>query len=140
LAGDLRNLIRLNEWRVDEKRLELGGFLRVLEDLEAMLKNLEKILKVEQVKAAEDPNEAGFLYGGYAQSVVEKRERIQQHIVKAEQDIATAREELGEAYLELKKFEIAQEEKDRREAEDQNRKEQANADEMSLQTFMHHRR
>lgn len=140
MAGDLHNLIRLNEWQVDEKRLELGGFLRALEDLGAMAKNLEQALKIEQAQAAKNPHEAGFLYGEYAQLVIKKRESIQQHIVKAEQDIATAREELSDAYLELKKYEIAQEGKDRREAEDQSRKEQANADEMSIQTFTHRKR
>ncbi len=140
MAGKLKSLIRLNEWKVDEKRLTLGSLLRALENLEGQLGNLESTLKKEQALAAESPDEAGFLYGGYARSVIENRRRIRTVIVDSEKAVAAAREELGEAYLELKKYETAEAEKDRLETEERARKEQAVIDEVGLQTFIRRHR
>ena len=140
MAGHLKSLIRLNEWRVDEKRLKLGSLLRALENLEGQLSGLESALKKEQALAAESPDEAGFLYGGYARAVIENRRLLRIAVVDSEKKIIAAREELGEAYLELKKYETAQAEQDRTEAEEATRKEQAAIDEVGLQAFMHRRR
>lgn len=140
MAGKLKSLIRLNEWKVDEKRLKLGSLLRALEKLEGQLSNLESTLKKEQALAAESPDEAGFLYGRYARSVIENRRRLRTAVIDSEKEIVAAREELGEAYLELKKFETAEAEHDRLEAEERARKDQAVIDEVGLQAFMHRRR
>ena len=140
MAGNLKSLIRLNEWQVDEKRLKLGSLLRALENLEGQLTRLESTLKKEQALAAESPDEAGFLYGGYARAVIRNRRLLRAAVVDSEKEIVTAREELGEAYLELKKYETVQAEQERIEAEEAARKEQAAIDEVGLQAFMHRRR
>lgn len=133
--GDLHNLIRLHEWQVDEKRRRLGELLRVLDDLENRLKRLEEEVVREQQVAAHDPSGAGFLYGNYAEAVIERREKLKESISRAEAEIARARDDLREAYRDLKKYEIAQRNRDQRAAAEAARKEQIVLDELGIQGY-----
>lgn len=135
MAKDLKNLIRLHEWQVDEKRRKVGALLSLVADLELQARRLEEELVTEQAAAAAAPAEAGFFYGRYAETVIERRQRIAYSIAKAEEEITAAQDELREAYRELKKYEIAQENRTKREAYEEARKEQAFLDDIGLQSF-----
>jgi len=135
MVKDLQNLIRINEWEVDEKRRKLGELLRLMANLEAQAKALEEELVREQQEAGGSPVEAGLLYGAYAESVIERRERIKESMDKMEAAIADAREELRVAYLELKKFEVAQENRDRKLAKEAARRETIEYDEVGIQGY-----
>ncbi len=133
MAKDLHNLIQVHEWDVDEKRRKLGELLRLLDNLEAQAQALEDELVREQQTAQESPGEAGFLYGDYAETVIDRRERIQESINQMEIAIGEAREELRLAYVDLKKYEVAQENRDRRAALERDRREQAESDAIGLE-------
>ena len=135
MAKDLHNLIHIHEWEVDEKRRKLGELLRLLDNLEAQSVALEEELVREQRIAEQSPEEAGYLYCEYAEIVIERRERIRQSIEQMEHSIAEAREELRESYIDLKKYEVAQENRDRRVELERNRREQIELDEVGLQSF-----
>lgn len=135
MAKDLQNLIQINEWDVDEKRRKLGELLRLLENLEAQALALEEELVREQQAAFESPGEAGFLYGEYAETVIERRERIRDSIEQMEIAIEEAREELRLAYVELKKYEVAQENRLKKAALEQQRREQAELDNIGLEGY-----
>lgn len=135
MAKDLKNLIRLNEWEVDEKRRKLGELLRLMANLEAQEKALEEELVREQAEAGSSPVEAGLLYGAYAETVIERRERIRDSIEKMESAIEEAREELRLAYLELKKFEVAQENRQRKLAKEAARRETMEYDEIGIEGY-----
>ena len=139
MAKTLKNLVRLQEWQVDEKRRKLGGLLSLVADLEDRARRLEEELLAEQAVAAAAPEEAGFLYGAYAETVIERRQRLADSIARAEDEIAAAREELRDAYRELKKYEIAEENRVVREREELDRVEQAFLDEVGLQSFRRRR-
>ena len=135
MAKTLHGLIRLHSWQVDEERRKLAELLRLLDEFEAQARNLEVELHDEQQVAGASPEVAGFLYGGYAQAVIERRHRIAESVAGAEDAIAAARESLWEAFRELKKFQITQANRDRREAEETKRLEQEFVDEVGLQGF-----
>ena len=135
MAKHLRNLIRLHEWELDEKRRKLGELLRMVAELERRAHMLKDEIRNEQRIAALSPNEAGFFYGGYAESTIERREWISDSIAKTEAETEAARGEVLAAHQELKKFEITQEERDRLEAAEAARKEQIFLDEVGLQSF-----
>ena len=80
---------------------------------------------------------AGLLYGNYAMGVIERRRRIAESMVKTEEIVAVARDELSEAFMILKKFQTAQETRDRLEAEVLNRKDQAVLDEIGARRHFH---
>ncbi len=138
MAKNLKGLIRLHQWMVDERRRKLGDLLKMLAELEDQSKNLEAEVVEEQKAAANAPETAGFLYGNYARHVIERRERLAKSIASTEAQIASAREDLNEAYRELKKFQVAQDVRDRREALEAARKNQNVLDEIGL--VMHRRR
>ena len=138
MAKNLKGLIRLHQWVVDEKRRKLGELLKMLAELEDQTRRLEEEVIEEQKAAAKEPETAGFLYGNYARQVIERRARLAQSIASMESQIAAAREELNESYRELKKFQVAQEVRDRRVALETARREQNVLDEIGL--VMHRRR
>lgn len=138
--GDLHNLIRVHEWQVDEKRRRLGQLIQVLDDLEERARQLEQEVINEQQVASHAPAEAGFLYGNFAEAVIERRERLAESIARAEQEVAEARDDLSESYRDLKKYELAQEARDRREAAEMERREQLVLDELGLQGYRRRQR
>ncbi len=133
MARDLNTLIRLNEWTVDQRRRELGDVLASLASLETGLERLREELIKEQTIVQSSPEEAGFFYGNYAAAVIIRREDLNQGILRMEEQVAEAREKLNEAYRDLKKYEIAQESQDTREALELARREQETLDEIGLQ-------
>lgn len=135
MAKNFDTLIRLHQWKVDEARRKLGDVLRLIGDLEDRAEALEIELKEEQRVAAGAPEEAGFLYGAYANEVIERRERLAAAIAKAEDEAAEVQEEVREAYRELKKYEITRENQQRREAEEEVHLEQLELDEVALQSY-----
>lgn len=132
MAKNLKGLIRLHQWVVDEKRRTLGDLLKLIAELEDQVRRLEAEVVAEQKAAANAPETAGFLYGNYARHVIERRERLAKSIASAERQIAAAREELNEAYRDLKKFQVAQEVRDRRAVLAAARREQNVLDEVGL--------
>ncbi|MBT6095248.1 MAG: hypothetical protein HOH04_10220 [Rhodospirillaceae bacterium] len=135
MAKGLATLVRVNEWSVDEKRRALGVLLRELDDLEAHRRALDQELSDEQSVAAQVPDEAGFLYGVYAEGVIIRREQLDAAIAAKETEIETARETLNEAYRELKKYEVIRDNRDRRERDDEDREERIRLDEMGVETY-----
>ena len=135
MAKDLHNLIQIHEFEVDEKRRKLGELFRLMANLEAQAKALEEELAREQDSARSNPEEAGHLYGAYAETVIERRERIQQSIIQMEQAIDESREDLRVSFMELKTYEIAQENRDRKAAIEANRRESMEMDEIGLQSY-----
>ena len=135
MAKDLHTLIRFNEWSVDQRRRDLGEVLGSLADLESSLHRLGEELVREQRAVLASPEEAGFLYGNYANAVIGHRNHINTGIATMEQQVAEAREKLDEAYRELKKYEVVQETRDLRQAREEARQEQIELDEMGLQAY-----
>ncbi|MBH89018.1 MAG: hypothetical protein CMF71_03125 [Magnetovibrio sp.] len=136
MAEGIETLIRLNDWNVDQKRRKLGDLQRLIEGFEAELKKLEQDLLNEQAAATAAPNEGGFVYGYYAERVIERRAIIQISIQQLEKDTDEAREALSVAYRELKKFETALESRKLRQELELARKDQLDLDEVGIQTFI----
>ena len=132
MAANMKNLIRLHEWNVDEKRRKLGELLRLQGELEDQIKQLEEDLVKQQAAAAADPTLAGITYGVFAQQVIERRENLQDSINQMEIVIGYAQDELSEAYQELKKYETVDRNRQRRYEMEQNRREQIQLDEIAM--------
>lgn len=136
--SELQTLIRLHKWKLDEKRRALAELQAFRERLEDQKSRLEEEIRAEQDKAR--VSEAGtYGYGHYARAVIERRRRLDESIAEVERQIAAATEEMAVAFQELKRYELAQESRDRREREKQRRKEAAALDEVGLTGFMRRR-
>lgn len=132
MARDFKTLVRINDWAVDQKRRALGEQLRQLENLEGLLEQLRAEIINEQKLATEMPTEAGLTYGAYAVVAIDRRNDLERRIELQERAVAGARDDLREAYLELKKYEIAEERRGDKVAADLAREEQAVLDEIGI--------
>lgn len=131
MAANIKNLIRLHEWNVDEKRRKLGELLRLQGELEDQIAQLEADLLLQQKAAAADPTLAGITYGAFAQQVILRRENLQDSVRQMEIVIGHAQDELSDAYQELKKYEIVDRNRQRRYELEQSRREQVMLDEIA---------
>ncbi|MBF0095490.1 MAG: flagellar export protein FliJ [Alphaproteobacteria bacterium] len=135
MGKDLKTLIRIKSWNVDEKRRALAEVLRRENEIISAQEQLEAELRREQQVAAQDSEGAGFTYGAYATAVIIRREALERQYQSIQALIAEAQEDLAEAYRELKTFEITQANREKREQEEENRREQAIMDEIGLTLF-----
>jgi flagellar export protein FliJ len=108
MAKDFKALVRLNDWAVDGKRRALAEQLRQLDNLEGRLKALEEEMIREREAATAMPTEAGLTYAAYASHALDRKRALQAQIREQIGAVETAREELRLAYLEFKKYDIAE--------------------------------
>lgn len=131
---DLGGLIRLVQWRVDEKRRELGNAQRAADGCRQVLVNLEAELKREQ-DTARSSYEAGQGYANYHKRYLFRRENAEAAIRAADLEVERIREELSGLFLELKQAEITQANREKAEAQRLGKLEQAELDEMGISRF-----
>ena len=135
MTADLKTLIRVRDWQVEEKQRVLGALLRDLDDLKARARALDHEVTSEQEIARSAPDEAGMAYAGYARRVLDHRADLAQSIAKAEAAVSAAKNELSQAYRDLKTVEIAQENRERLAAAEAERRQNISLDEIALQGF-----
>ena len=135
MGKGIATLVRVNEWRVDERRRELGVLLDELNEIETSKTKLEVQFASEHNAATLDPEIAGVIFGPYADATMEKIECLKRSIASKEEEITFAQEKLGEAYRELKKFEIARDNHRKKALEDLIRLDQRELDDLALQAI-----
>lgn len=127
-------LIRLHEREVDEKRKQLAELDRLLDSLKAQVHSLEAELLMEQAKAGGNPD-ALMTYEAYAKAVIERRKKLAATISDVELRVGQARDELADAFRELKKYEIAESNFQRRKAMEEARVERIVLDDVAIEGF-----
>jgi flagellar export protein FliJ len=138
MSSGLHTLIRLHKWRLDEKRRALAELQALADKLAQDTARLEREILAEQEIARSSP-EASFGYGSFAKQAIERRKRLAQSVAQVEHQIAEATEEMAEAFQELKRYELAQEGRDRREDAKRKTRENAALDEVALSGFTRRR-
>lgn len=133
----LAELVRISRWRLDEKRQKLMDLERLADRLRGDLEKLDTGIAAEQ-KVAESDYEARHSYAAFLKAELERRERLRRSIADVERELEGAREEVAEAFRELKKYELAKANQDAREHERQARMERRDMDEIGTQ--LHRRR
>jgi flagellar export protein FliJ len=133
----LRTLIRLRKQDLDELRRDMATLEGRRAALIARREMLDREFAEEQRFVAETPNMA-FAYGAYAQRVIAEREDIAARKQALEADMAALGERVAEAFAELKKYEIAMNQRLQRQRAEAARREQRDLDELGLN--MHRRR
>lgn len=137
-AKGLKTLIRLSKFNVDEKRRVLTALQTREDQIIEEIRQGEEQLRHEQQLAAEDATGIGFSYGAFQNAWMRRRDLMHQALAAVRADIETARDELAEAFRELKTYEVTQANREKREREELDRKEQIFLDEIGLN--MHRRK
>lgn len=130
----LDSLIRVNRWKLDERRRQLGELERLSERLNGEAVRLEQELTSEQ-KVAGASLEAGYAYAGYARDLIERREKLAASLNEVEGQIVAAREVLAESFREVKRFEIAAANRAKRDRLVGERRQRIAQDEVAMQVY-----
>jgi flagellar export protein FliJ len=128
-------LIKLHRFRVDEAKTRLSGLEAMRAEMERKSAELDAHLS-EEARRATESDIGRFAYPSFARSIKERKERLAQSISELERSIFEARIAVQDAYRELKKYEIAEEQRIAREAERLAKMEQNDADERAAQQFI----
>lgn len=133
------SLIRLRKWTLDEKRRKVSELERLAQRLHDQLAGLSAELETEQRIAASDPLAAGS-YGGYANAVIERRERLLQSLKGVEAEMGRALDEVAEAFQEFKKLDAIRDRERERQEWRARRLQQAELDAAGLDVFRRNQR
>jgi flagellar export protein FliJ len=126
------SLVRISRWQLDEKRQKLAELERLAERLQSDLERLDEGIAVEQ-RLAESDDMARRAYPAFLEAELDRRRRLEKSIEDVQQEIEAAREEVGDAFRELKKYEMAQSNEQQRVRNRRERAEQKRGDELGAQ-------
>jgi flagellar protein FliJ len=130
----LKTIIRLQKLQLDEKRRTLAELQNLGDRLKAEIEKLKEEIAHEQATARDD-FAVSFTYANFAQAAMERGRKLGESLLQVEVQISMATDQMAEAYQELKRFELAEEERLKREKDKQKRKEAIMLDETALVGF-----
>ena len=132
--SSLDSLIRLHRWALDEKRQKLVGLERLHDRMQQDMQSIDAAMERESKAAGADPDTA-LSYPSFVASILDRRKKLKASIAELVRSVEAAREEVGEAYRDFKKYETAKANEDRRVSQRRQKREQSDADERALQTY-----
>ncbi len=127
----LPGLIRLNQWKVDEQRRKVTELEILADDLSRQEQDLRDEIEREGRIAGEDV-ESSHAFSAFLKGALARRDRLRGSIEELQNQISDAKDGLADAYRELKSYETAQLNRDRREARKQALRERVAMDEIGL--------
>ena len=127
----LQNLVRVHQWILDEKRQRLAGLQQLLDRFRDDLDVLEQNLEAEK-EAAANSFDGALAFQTFIPAALERRDKLRHSIANLEREVELARDDVGAAFQELKKYETAQELQERHESDQRRRREQITMDEMGV--------
>jgi len=127
----LNSLVRVHSWALDEKRQKLAELEGLADKLRADLQALEQELEQEQ-SAASGSAEGSIAFPAFVAAALERRKRLRQSIANIELACTAARDEVNQAFQEMKKFELARDNQIAEEQDEAARREQTAMDEMGV--------
>ncbi len=135
MANDLNPLIRVRRHALEQKQKFLAELYRQAEDYENQKATLLKNLEEEREKLSDMGPEMLAYFGPYSQSVKERVEEIEDAMKILNSRIDTAREDMREAFAEVKKLEITQNARDDEERAELEKKLSDELDEIAIEGY-----
>ncbi|MDJ0607952.1 MAG: flagellar FliJ family protein [Kiloniellales bacterium] len=131
MTGALDSMIRLHRWMLDEKRRSLADLQVFAEKLKDDMTQLDRDLERES-DALEDEGTVALAYPTFVAVALERRQKLSDSIANLETEIEAAREEVAEAFRELKRFEAARDSQQAQAKAERARRERINQDELAV--------
>ena len=126
-----KSLIQLRRFEVDERRQTVADIETMIGELQQMVIDLERQIETEQEKAGvSDVNH--FAYPTFAKAAIVRRDNLKNSCAELETKLEEARDQLAEAFEELKKVELIEERDAERVRVHEAAKEQAELDEIGI--------
>ena len=134
----IATLIRYKKWNLDEKRRALGELERLERNLRAELASLADELKAEQAAALES-SEGRYAFAGYAKAARARAARLNESLASAQSQAEAVRDEVAQAFEELKRYELTQAKHEREARLEDARTEQRVLDDISQDGYRRRR-
>lgn len=134
--ADLHALIRFRKHTVDEKQRVVARLYREAEEIEQRKQNILNQIEKEREQAEE--MQIPFVmtyYGLYVDGARKKIKGLDRALEKVNARIETAREDLREAFAELKKVEITQRKREEEEDAEEKRRETQILDDIGIDSY-----
>ena len=130
----LNTLIRIHKRNLDELRRNIVALENQKSQLEQAINVLHNELNAEVALASKQPEMSSF-FGEFAKRIKNRQEKMREEIIAIDIKINKLNENIFAEFTEIKKFEIARENKKNRLKEAEIRKETLMLDEIASQQF-----
>ena len=127
----IEKLIRFHKFDLDEKRRNLRDLEEKEASVQQAIDNLDEEIQVEQSFSRGQSDFAPY-YGGYASRTKSRRETLEAELAQAHQKVETSREEVIQAFEDVKRYEITKDQQDHCEYLETERQSQIELDEVAL--------
>ena len=133
----LDQLVRLQKWSLDEKRRQATDLEALIDRLNGDLAKLDAEV-AREIEAARNDLELQRALPAYRQAMVDRRERLEKSILDLANELEKLRDQITEAFAELKKTEQTIANRQQRQRTTQRRRDQIQADDLAID--MHRRK
>lgn len=134
--ADLDALIRLRRHRVEEKQKVLADLFRQAEVIEAEKKDLlDTLAREREIAETVDHKDASVYFGLYSDGVHKKIEGLDKELLQMETRIQIVQDDIREAFADLKRVEIVNNNRKAEERKKQAAKESNTLDEMGIDAY-----
>lgn len=134
----LNSLVRVHDWVLNEKRQKLSQLDEMADKLRNDLVLVEQDMERERTIAS-NSLEGTVAFPSFIAAALERRRRLRESIGNLEITIEAAREEVHEAFQEVKKYELARDNDTQREDDKRSRRDQADMDELGIGLYRRNR-
>lgn len=110
--NSLHSVIRVHRWQLDEKRRAMSDLESLAERLSLELRRLDEEVERERAVVGQGSGSTAD-YTNYLKAVQLRREHLIESREQVERQIAAASKDIAESYRDLKKYEIAQSDRER---------------------------
>ena len=110
--NSLHSVIRVHRWQLDEKRRALADLESLAERLSLELRRLDEDVERERAAVGQGSGSTAD-FANYLKAVQLRREHLIESREQVERQIAAASKDIAESYRDLKKYEIAQSDRER---------------------------
>jgi hypothetical protein len=123
----LPGLIRLARWKLDEQRRTLAGLESLADEFRRQIGQLDAEMRREA--------DAARTYSAFAAASLARRQRLEKSLHDTLRQAAAQHEEVTRAFQELRRYEIAQDQRERQAAKIARRHDQIAQNEVGLNVF-----
>jgi flagellar export protein FliJ len=130
----LPGLIRLHQWKLDEARRQLAALESLADDFRRQIAGFDEELRRE-ADIARESEAAAQLYGSFLTASRTRRQRLENSLAEVVRQAGEAHAHVTRAFQELKRYELALEAREKKQAELARRADQIRTDEIGLNQF-----
>lgn len=130
----LKTLIKLHQQRLDVLRRQMGSLESQKAQLLAMVKRIREEM-TREIELAQKTSELGVFFGDYVKRIRNREVSANKEVQELEKKMDQLRDQIRDAFIELKKYETALDNRKKAAKKEQAKKETLQLDEVASQRY-----